>query len=837
MACNSIFPTATEARQNPIRETVIHQEICAIQSAILNSIKNGLFQATVSSGSPMTGLAYTNIVVDSINLANDQLLVPNHPFKTGDIITVSSNQTLPAPLKSTEYYVVIYIDADHIKLAQSIVDAFESRPISIDFTVGVTNIVLTNPGSGYLSAPRVAIDLSSNGSSATATASLATWGSIDSITTLSNGSGYVDIPTISIVSQGSGAVVNVIKFNAVGISIASSGSNYRVGDVLSVVGGVGTATTATVTSITSNGGVATISLKTPGLYTSLPNLAGVATTALPGGGSGCTVNLTMGIGSLGIDPLIPGGSYGTGYVAPPVVTISGGNGTGAQAEALISTGSVTGFRMINYGSGYTSSPTVTIDSGSGAVASAVLQPSSVGNVTVTFSGGDIYQSEPVVIVESVGSGATAGVITMKIVNAVMSSSGSGYTVGDILLIAGGVGTKNASIMVTKVGTLGEITNYSLITSGSYNSLPVLSYNSVSGGTGRSATFNLTAGVDSISVSSPGLGYNTPPLVIITPPDNNGSGAVAHAKLLYDEVSRIEVIDSGVGYTSIPTVSITSGAGAILEAVLVPTGIFDIIPTEFGSGYTVENTYLEIIGTGTGVEYTLDIGPLGSIDGITITNPGTGFTKVPIVNVIGDGVGAVVQAVLVNTSIDTINVINGGTNYTCPPVITVEFGASSAVARLTPTGIDRIDVLGGGINYTSSPTIYTIPSALQQEVPISPSARANIGYSLNQITVTFAGSGYDTIPNVNIDPPGNNGIPATALAYIGAGVGIMVVSNYPDSRDYYKVWKNQTPSDPIFVRPYTERMDTVIAYFTGLGYTITRQTNPATNNTIQWSILW
>lgn len=51
---------------------------------------------------------------------------------------------------------------------------------------------------------------------------------------------------------------------------------------------------------------------------------------------------------------------GTGYSAPPAVTISGGGGTGAIAEAVISGGSVTSIDVISQGSGYTSNPKVTI---------------------------------------------------------------------------------------------------------------------------------------------------------------------------------------------------------------------------------------------------------------------------------------------------------------------------------------------------------------------------------------------------------------------------------------------------------------------------------------------
>ena len=52
---------------------------------------------------------------------------------------------------------------------------------------------------------------------------------------------------------------------------------------------------------------------------------------------------------------------GAGYSTAPVVTISGGGGSGAAAHALVSGGVVMSIGMDNLGSGYTSIPAVTID--------------------------------------------------------------------------------------------------------------------------------------------------------------------------------------------------------------------------------------------------------------------------------------------------------------------------------------------------------------------------------------------------------------------------------------------------------------------------------------------
>lgn len=51
---------------------------------------------------------------------------------------------------------------------------------------------------------------------------------------------------------------------------------------------------------------------------------------------------------------------GSGYIAPPAVSFSGGGGAGATATATVSGGKVAGITILTPGSGYSSAPTVTI---------------------------------------------------------------------------------------------------------------------------------------------------------------------------------------------------------------------------------------------------------------------------------------------------------------------------------------------------------------------------------------------------------------------------------------------------------------------------------------------
>jgi len=71
----------------------------------------------------------------------------------------------------------------------------------------------------------------------------------------------------------------------------------------------------------------------------------------------------------------------------------------AQAEAVVSSGSVISIKIINEGSGYSSAPTVTISGGggTGATATAIINNGSVVSIIVT-NGGSGYTSTPVVTI-------------------------------------------------------------------------------------------------------------------------------------------------------------------------------------------------------------------------------------------------------------------------------------------------------------------------------------------------------------------------------------------------------------------------------------------------------
>lgn len=827
---SSIFITASDARQNPIRETVVHDEARAIETAVLEAVKLGLFDCVVRDGTPMTMSTFKSSDVWTIDPTTSVLYVPNHGLKNGDAVNVWSNGTLPSPLVATKYYYAIYVDENHVKLASSYADAVAGRPISIEITSGVSSVTVTENGSGYLQAPAVTFTGGNPTKPATATAYLSDWGSVVAINNTTSGAGYTDVPSVQIVSQGSGASSGTVTYTCVTATVSSTGQDYRVGDILSVIGGIGTATTIRVTDVDNNGSVLSVSVANGGNYSSLPSVSGVSTTVAPGGGQGCTVNLSFGVATVAVS------SVGTGYIAAPKVTINSTTGTGASAYATLYGGSVNQVVVTDPGYGYLDVSSIDFDTGSGASASVMLQPTTVGNISLTDNGGITYSSTPTVTIEPRGSGAAAGTVVMKVVNAVLVGGGTNYQVGDSLLVSGGVALDNAWIRVQSVDSFGAIKTYRLENGGLYTAMPGINLNPVSGGSGTLASFNLSMGVESIAVSTGGSGYIVPPVVTIDAPGGSGMTALARGVLNSGSVTSFVVEKSGYGYSDVPAISISNGVNAAASAYLTPTTVNNINIINPGNDYT---TATVTISGGGAVVDALAIANIvnGQIDSIDIIHSGSGYTGTPTVTITGDGTGAEASVSLNLTSIAYISVTNAGTGYNVPPLVTIT-GAATAVALLTGTGVANIIVDSIGQNYVGDPIIYLTPSVYQTTTPLSPVMVPARAFGVSRIALTSSGTGYQSAPTIGMSAPFFSvGTQATATSTIGAGTGTFMLTAYPSSKDYYAAWKGQALSNNQLSRPYAERMDTIISYFTNLGYTINRLTNPETNTTLMWSLQW
>jgi hypothetical protein len=141
--------------------------------------------------------------------------------------------------------------------------------------------------------------------------------------------------------------------------------------------------------------------------------------------------------------------------------------------------------------------------------------------------------------------------------AAVDFGGVGYAINDVLTVIGGSGS-TATLKVTNVDA-GVITEVSVTNAGNYIAFPV-SPVIVTGGSGSGATFNLTGGVTSATISLGGSGYSVGNVLIL----NGGVGVPATLKVTGESgtsITSVSVLTAG-SYSLFPVspVSILEGSG-------------------------------------------------------------------------------------------------------------------------------------------------------------------------------------------------------------------------------------------------------------------------------------
>jgi hypothetical protein len=349
---------------------------------------------------------------------------------------------------------------------------------------------------------------------------------------------------------------------------------------------------------------------------------------------------------------------GSGYAIAPNVTFSSPTdlpaGSNLQTEtatgyAIIVSGAVTNVVILNPGKGYSSAPTVSFDSGA-ATASATITTSFISGFT-KISGGFNYTDVPQV--EISGGGGTGATATATVNNANLSISSitrvgttatattataHGFSSGQTVQISGALesgynGTINNIVVpqinrtvssITRVGSVATVTTN---LNHEYNTGDRIT---ISGATGTSAGYNNSYNVTvtgpttfTINVLStlptPAVGTivssiedNTATTFTYTVSNTLTTPATGTISVFSGEVTGINIVTAGTGYTTTPTVTITPSTGVFVN--FSSTGVLPS-PLVSGTAYRAETPLSGITGTFT-VKNT-------DFSDVNITSAGTG----------------------------------------------------------------------------------------------------------------------------------------------------------------------------------------------------------------------
>ena len=200
---------------------------------------------------------------------------------------------------------------------------------------------------------------------------------------------------------------------------------------------------------------------------------------------------------------------------------------------------------------------------------------------------------------------------------------------------------------------------------------------------------IDTGIDAIDSKTEDLG-------VITDLEMNsvGSAATATATIGTGFVQSISLLNDGSGFTSAPTIGLTTAPSGGIDATAV--GIL-----------TTRNN-------------------ITSIEEIVITNSGAGYTVAPVVTISGGGgVGAAATAIIRSDG---------------------------------KKGVIRISIGGtGGVGYSTTPNVSISLPSLSPQLPASARAEVGAGGTISNIFIQDAGAGFFSPPTITVNPPSSVGI--------------------------------------------------------------------------------
>ena len=505
---------------------------------------------------------------------------------------------------------------------------------------------------------------------------------VTAITRTAQGSAYTSPPSVAISAPTTAGGVQATAsctLTGITLAVAGGGTGYTAGDVLTLVGGTGTAQQIIVSTV-SGGVITAVTGSVQGAYTVVPTNP-ISVTG--GTGSGATINIT----SYGINSTLTITNAGSGYVEQPTVTFSGGGGSGAAAYASIGStprlsslantldfyvassvpAAAPAFQIQDGGGSGTYIRAVTGPSGAfpaffstgGTNVNMAMITSGTGEFRFSTSSGSANQFRVTHTASAVNYVQVTGGATG--VAPTISSQGSDANIPLTLLSKGnngivlqtrGGGTPRTSLQLSDSGSASV--NYMQVQSNIAGAAPVLSVLGTdtnigmafqSKGTGAidlaagSSGVNISNGttVTAITRTAAGSNYTSAPSIAISAPTTAG-GVQATATCTIN-IGSITIVSGGTGYTVGDTLTLSGGTfttAATATVSSVSGGVITAVTTATNGSYTVAPSNPASVTGGTGSGATVSFTTGITSNGFTITNAGSGYVEQPTVTFSGGG---------------------------------------------------------------------------------------------------------------------------------------------------------------------------------------------------------
>jgi hypothetical protein len=497
---------------------------------------------------------------------------------------------------------------------------------------------------------------------------------------------------------------------------------------------------------------------------------------------------------------------GTTPAAGTFTTLIGGGGS---ANYFQTQGSATTKAVEVKALGSDTNIAFVIDSkGTGAIdlaaGSSGVNISNGGTVTAITrtAGGSFYTSVPAIAISAPttagGVQATAS-INITLNNVVISSGGTGYTVGDVLTVVGGTGTA----VVLTVGTVsaGVITAVTISNFGAYSVAPSNPM-TVTGGTGTGATFTPNFGVQQgITITNAGSGYVEQPTISFS--GGGGSSAAAYATV--GSIARLTSIGSGLEVAAASGIGFrvansgtanvnyysaqgnSSGGSVLLAATGTDTDISSAVSSK-GAGSVrfqtnnaaqeqmrVSHTasavnYVQVTGAATTARPAITAQGSDTNIGLNVQTKGTGsFFFVT-------GGSSIAQLVVTNTasSVNYINVTGGATGVA--PVVSALGNDTNIPLVLQPKGTGALQAqqtdstaTGGNARGANAVDWQTVRNSASQ---VANTATSVISGGRNNTATydSFSGGGFNNnnAGQASVIAGGYSNTTAGTFSFIGGG---------------------------------------------------------------------